>query len=87
MIWTKISITHLKPSIYTVFYTCLLISSLVQSDVKGICKGPLLTDGLIDNGKKLAFLFKTYPTFKTRNHTLFETKMAKNKTLFLTKSA
>jgi hypothetical protein len=59
-----------------------MISSLVQTNVKGF------GDGLIDNDEKVASSKKTYPIQdECKNHTLFETKMGKIGTLFMTKTA
>ena len=64
---TKNLILYLWPDplINTLFYTCLIISYVVQTDVKGIVKG--FVDSLIDNNEKVASSEKKKHTqLKTR---------------------
>jgi len=64
------------------FQTCLIISSLIQTNVKGNVDTILL--GRIASSKKKNTQFKA--RYRCKNYKSFETKMAKIDTLFLTKT-
>ena len=71
-----------EPYIKILFQTCVIIGSLVQTNVTDYRKLNLwraFVDFLVDSDEKVAFRLKSLPISRLgyKNHTLFITKMAK----------